>query len=368
MNSNTHKPAEEASLRSSGLPLKLATRTPCHTKGENLLGVLCRALTGAIGLGCMAGGWMGLAALGMPLSGAAQEVLDGLAAVVNTQPVTFSQVRELVAAKERAASEQFQGKELSAKVQQIRAEAINELIDRQLILQHFKEKGYQLPGYLIEDRIATIIREEHQGDRAAFARKLASFGLTIDRFRKDEMEKIIVQSMRQQAVKTTPVIPLEKMKAFYKERISDFTTPEQILLRMIILRTPDKGTPEQRIQFLTEIRERVAGGAKFADLAKLYSEDNTAENGGDWGWIQPGTLNETLSKAAAGLKPGQASKPVTMGTSAYLLYCEAKKPQVVRSFDESRDIVEKVMLGQERQKAQEEWVAKLRKKAYIKIF
>jgi peptidyl-prolyl cis-trans isomerase SurA len=57
-----------------------------------------------------------------------------------------------------------------------------------------------------------------------------------------------------------------------------------------------------------------------------------------------------------------------IGTTAYLLYCEAKKPRVVQSFEECRDIVEKVMLGQERQKAQDEWVAKLRKKAYIRVF
>ena len=304
----------------------------------------------------------------MPASATAQEVLDGLAAVVNDQPITFSQVRELVGPKERVIVEQFQGKELNEKIKQIRTEAINELIDRQLILQYFKEKGYQLPQYLIEDRINTIIREEHQGDRAAFARKLATYGLTIERFRKEETDKIIVQSMRSQAVKAPPSIPLDKMKAFYKEHLADFTTEEQIQLRMIILRSSDKGSPQQKQKFLEEIRERVAGGAKFSDLAKLYSEDNTAESGGDWGWIQTSSLNETLAQAAATLKPGQTSKPVTMSGSAYLLYCEAKKPKIVQSFDESRDIVEKVMLGQARQTAQEEWVAKLRKKAYIKVF
>jgi len=298
----------------------------------------------------------------------AQEVLDGLAAVVNSEPITFSQVRELVAAKEKAAAEQLSGKELQDKVKQIRVQAIDELVDRQLILQYFKEKGYSLPSYLIEDRINTIIREEHKGDRAAFARKLASFGFTIERFRKDEMDKIIVQSMRQQVVKAPAVIPVEKLKAFYKSHLAEFTTESQIQLRMIILRSGDKGTPDQRRQLLEEIRRKVASGAKFADLARLYSEDNTAESGGDWGWVQPGTLNETLSKAAMELNPGQTSPPVLLGSSSYLLYCEAKRPKVVQSFEESRDIVEKVMVGQERQKAQEEWVAKLRKKAYIKIF
>ena len=220
----------------------------------------------------------------------AQEVLDGLAAVVNSEPITFSQVRELVSAKEKAASEQLSGKELQEKIKQIRVEAIDELVDRQLILQYFKEKGFTLPSYLIEDRLNTIIREEHNGDRAAFARKLASFGFTIERFRKEEMNKIIVQSMRQQAVKTATAIPSEKLKAFYKEHISEFTTEEQAQLRMIILRSNDKGTPEQRKQLLEEIRSKVSSGAKFADLARLYSEDSTAESGGDWGWVQNGLL------------------------------------------------------------------------------
>ena len=298
----------------------------------------------------------------------AQEVLDGLAAVVNSSPITFSQVRELVSAREKAASEQFQGAELNDKIKQIRTDAIGELIDRQLILQYFKEKGFQLPPYLIEDRIATVIREEHNGDRAAFARKLASFGYTIERFRKDEMEKIIVQSMRQQAVKSSPVIALDKIKAFYKEHLKEFTTEEQIHLRMIILRSADKGSPEQRKRFLEEIKTRVNEGAKFADMAKLYSEDNTAESGGDWGWVAPGTLNDSLAKIAADLKAGQASKPIIMGTSAYLLFCEGKKPKSILGFEDSRDTIEKVMLSQERQKAQEEWIGKLRKKAYIKIF
>lgn len=339
--------------------------TPSRMAEGNVLGSIvarasCLLGTGAVVL-ALAWGWM-------PPKSCAQEVLDGLAAVVNNSPVTFSQVRELVAARERAASEQLQGAELNEKIKQIRTEAISELIDRQLILQYFKEKGFQLPPYLVEDRIATVIREEHNGDRAAFARKLASFGYSIERFRKEEMEKIIVQSMRQQVVKTSPVIPLDKLKAFYREHIKEFTTEEQMHLRMVILRSADKGTPEQRKKFLEEVRTKVSQGAKFADMAKLYSEDSTAESGGDWGWVNPGSLNDTLAKAAGELKPGQMSKPIVMGTSAYLLFCEEKKAKSVLGFEESRDTIEKVMVTQERQKAQEEWIAKLRKKAYIKIF
>lgn len=298
----------------------------------------------------------------------AQEILDGLAAVVDDKVITFSQVRELVAAKERAIREKLEGKELQEAVKKIRTEAINELIDRQLIVAYFKKQGFSLPSYVLEDRIATVIREEYNGDRAAFARKLAAFGYTLERFRKEEMDKIIVQSMRQQAVKSTPSVPHDKLREFYKSHIKDFTAEEQTQIRMIILRSAEKGSLSERQRLMEEIRTKVQAGSKFEDMARTYSDDSTAESGGDWGWIQAGTLNETLAEAAFALKPGQVSKVITLGDSAYLIYCEAKKPRTVQSFEESKDAVEKVLLSEERRKAQDEWVAKLRKKAYIKIF
>lgn len=303
-----------------------------------------------------------------PISLHAQEVLDGLAAVVDDKVITFSQIRELVGAKERAAHEKLQGKELEKAIKDIRTEAINELIDRQLILAYFKKQGYSLPPYLLEDRINTIIREEYKGDRSAFSRKLASFGYTIERFRKEEMDKIIVQSMRQQVVKSASVVPAEKIKAFYDANLKEFTTDEQVQLRMIILRSAEKGSLETRTKLAEEIRGKVSSGATFEEMAKTYSDDSTAENGGDWGWIKDGTLNEKLSKIAMSLKAGQSSQPVILGDSVYLLYAESRRPRSTQPLTEARDTIEKVLLAQERQKAQEEWVSKLRKKAYIKIF
>lgn len=304
-----------------------------------------------------------------PPASRAEEMLDGLAAVVNNEPITISKVWEKIGSKRRQAKETLRGQELAEKLQQLQDEALNELIDRKLILDYFKQKGFQLPSYILEDRISTIIREEHQGDRSAFARKLSSFGYTMERFRKEEMDNIIVASMRKQAVKTNPVISADRLRAFYTKHVADFSTPEKVHLRMIILRSSERGGAEEKLQFLEDIRSKVKQGAKFEEMARLYSEDaDTAQKGGDWGWIESGTLNETLSKAAFALKPGKTSDPVTLGTAAYLLYCEERQSKAVQSFEESRDTIEKVLQAEDRQHAYEEWISGLRKKAYIKIF
>jgi parvulin-like peptidyl-prolyl isomerase len=221
---------------------------------------------------------------------------------------------------------------------------------------------------MIDDRIATVIREEHQGDRSAFARKLSSFGYTIERFRKEEMDKVIVAAMRNQAVKTNPIIEVDRLKKFYQEHIKDFSLPEKVHLRMIILRSSERGTAEQREEFLSEIATKVSEGSSFSDLAKLYSEDDTSEKGGDWGWIESDTLSEAISKVAFSLKAGKTSKPVNIGGTSYLLYCEERQAKTVQSFEESRDVIEKVLQGRDREDAYKAWIEKLRKKAYIKVF
>jgi peptidyl-prolyl cis-trans isomerase SurA len=301
-----------------------------------------------------------------PRPAAAQDVLDGIAAVVGNDVITFSQVRELVGPKEKSAREIYKGQELVEKIKEIRLAAINDLIDRQLILQEFKSKGFQIPDYFIDDRVATIVKEEFGGDRAAFIRTLAAQGFTLDKFREIERDKIIVQEMRRQAIKGTPAATDAQIADYYRKHVEDYTTAEQIKLRSITIRKSAEN--DSRLKMIKEIREKIMGGAEFGDLARMYSEDSYQEAFGDWGWIERRTLNESLAKAAFALKPGEVSQVIELGGSYYLLNVEAKKPATVKPLKELHDEIEKTLVQVERQKAQQEWVQKLRKKAFIKMF
>lgn len=296
----------------------------------------------------------------------AQEVLDGIAAVVNNEVVTFSQVRELVGPKEKQARETLRGEALVEKIKEIRLAAINDLIDRTLIIQEFKTKGFTIPEYFIEERITTIIREEFGGDRQAFLRTLSAQGYTVEKFRDFQRDMIIVQEMRRQAVKGVPTISDAKINEYYRAHAEEYSTPEEIKLRMITIR--GSGENDSRRKMIEEIRQKIVEGAEFGDLARMYSEDSTQEAFGDWGWVDRKKLNENLTKVAFALKPGQMSQVVELGGSYYLLLCEAKKQSSMKPLKELRGEIEKALLQTERQKQQQEWLAKLRKKAFIKMY
>lgn len=296
-----------------------------------------------------------------------QDVLDGIAAVVNGDVITFSQVRELVGARERALRESFKGKELTDKVREVRLAALQDLIDRQLVLQDFKKNKFSIPPFIVEDRVQQIIREEFGGDRQAFMRTLEAQGYTLAKFKDIERERIIVKLMRQRNVKSEVVIPPGKVEEYYHQNSSTWASPEQIKLRMIMLKKEGSDSSGKK-KMAEEILHKIKEGAQFEQLAQMYSEDSSQETGGDWGWIDHKTLSEELTNAAFKLKAGETSPVIEVGGNYYILYCEARKNATVKPLAEVRDEIEKKLVQTEQQKQQQKWIDGLRAKAYIKTF
>src|ERR1700736_5829275 len=100
--------------------------------------------------------WLLFVALLTPALYAAEpEVIDGVAAVVNGDVITFSQVQEVSGPRERTLREQSTGQELIDKIKEARLAALSDLIDRQLIVQEFKKKKNSLPETGVDDKCKT---------------------------------------------------------------------------------------------------------------------------------------------------------------------------------------------------------------------
>ena len=298
-------------------------------------------------------------------------MVDGIAAVVNSNVITYGQVRELLMFRQRSLNETYQGEELKAKMKESQDAALKDLVDRQLIIDSFKEQGFTIPEYVIEDRMQNIIREEFGGDRTAFVRTLRAQGFSLSRFREIERDKIIVQAMRQRAVRSDFVISPDKVEAYYRRNIAEYSTPEEIRLSMIVLRVEEDGSGDPaaaKRSMAEEIRGKLAEGADFAGIAQMYSEDSTAEAGGDWGWIDRKTLNEELNRVAFSLQPGQLSRVVQLGDSLYIMRVEARKAAVTKPLSELREEISKKLYEEERLRLQEQWIKTLREKAYVKVY
>ncbi len=296
-------------------------------------------------------------------------MVDGIAAVVNGEVITYSQVRALSAPREKLLRSQLTGKDLEKKLIELRELALKDLIDRRLIIQAFKKESYQIPDHIVDQRVHDIIRESFGGDRNTFVKTLEAQNYSLGEFKEKELERIMVSAMRSHNVKTNSIISPTKIEDYYRKHHEEFTSKEQIKLRMIMIpgQKDTASAPAQKA-LAEEVLGKLAGGAEFDRTAQVYSEDSTKDNGGDWGWIERNTLAAPLEKFAFNMPIGRISNIIDYAGNYYIIQVEDKRGGATRSLAEARGDIEKKLLQEEAQGIQERWIAGLRAKAYIKTF
>lgn len=297
------------------------------------------------------------------------QVIDGIAAVVNGEIITHSQVRGVSGPRERLLRAQYRGEELQKQLKETRDAALKDLIDRQLIVQAFKEEKLSLPDYFVEQRMNDIIRESFGGDRATFVKTLQAQNFSLAEFKQLEMEKIIVAAMRGKNVKPVVAVSPTKVDEYYRKHRDEFTSKEEVKLRLIMIPSrAEQGNAAAQKALAEEILGKLAGGADFERMAQMYSEDSTRDVGGDWGWIERKTLAPQLEKVAFSLRPGKISSIVELGGNYYILRVDERRGGVAKPLAQVRAEIEKKLQQDEAQRLQDNWLATLRQKAHIRTF
>lgn len=312
-----------------------------------------------------------LAALALAVSPALAEVVDGVAAVVNDDIITFSDVKGMVGQTEDSLAKAYPvgSPELAEKIREARKAALEQLIERRLIIQQFNSRGGKVPDNVVEEDIQSIIDEQYGRDRSVFIRTLEALGMNLETFKERVREKIIVRYMQQHEVSNEIIVSPYKIEKFYREHMDDFKEGEKIKLRMLYIKKGDDPDEVAGARSLAqEILLKLSTGSDFASLAAVYSEGAEKNQGGDLGFVSRDTLREELREPAFSLKPGQVSKVIETKDGFYILMIEEKKLAKVTTLEEARDVIEGLLVRQERERLQKRWVSSLKRKAYIRMY
>ncbi|RCX07558.1 peptidylprolyl isomerase [Extensimonas vulgaris] len=136
-------------------------------------------------------------------------------------------------------------------------------------------------------------------------------------------------------------------------------------VRHILLRTGPQLSETAAAARLAELRRRMlAGTADFADLAREYSQDGSAKQGGDLGWVNPGRFVPEFEEAMNALKPGEISEPVVTRFGVHLIQVLERR-EVKPSQRELRDMARDTVREQKAEQAYTTWLQELRGRAYI---
>jgi peptidyl-prolyl cis-trans isomerase SurA len=297
------------------------------------------------------------------------ETVDGVEAVVADKAITFAEVQEYTIPAQKALSVQYaaQPEVFNQKVHGLMSDALEQLVERALILHSYNSGSYnQLPDSYVDQLVQDRIRERF-GDRITFIKTLQADGTTVEEFRNQIRDNYIERALRSENISKDVFVSPYKIGAYYAAHTNDFQVGDQVKLRMIVL---PKTSPDDTnaLELAREIIVKVKDGAKFSDMATVYSQGSQQHQAGDWGWVERSVLRSDLANAAFALDAKQVGPPVNLPDAVYVVYVEDKKPAQVRPLTDVRDQIEKILQVQEQARLEKQWIDGLKKKTFIRYF
>lgn len=140
---------------------------------------------------------------------------------------------------------------------------------------------------------------------------------------------------------------------------------QQTQARHILLKSSAVMTDDVARQRLADIRQRIVqGGESFSDLAKRFSNDASAPQGGELGWLNPGETVPPFEKAMNALKIGEVSAPVQSQFGWHLILVEGRRTQDMAD-QFLRNQVRQRLFIQRSEAEFDAWLQRVRNQSYI---
>ena len=141
----------------------------------------------------------------------------------------------------------------------------------------------------------------------------------------------------------------------------------QTRIRHILIRTSDTVSESDARRRLLDLRERiVTGGADFAELARVNSDDGTAARGGELDWVYPGDTVPEFERAYEELKIGEVSQPVRTPFGYHLIQVLERRSSDV-SPERRRLQARQALRERKADEAYQEWLRQLRDSTYVEL-
>ena len=292
-------------------------------------------------------------------------VLDGLAAKVNDAVITVDDVGTAIGDMRRSGASIVKSDDFKV----VYSNTVEHLIERRLILQLAAEKKVTFPEWVVDNRIRDIVREKFDGDMNKLNAMLTQIKTPLSEWRNMIRDDMIVTSMRQQFVDKYVVATPADMQREYRENRSLYRQEAKTTVSVILLKPAgDKKTPPVSTRG-EEILARLDKGENFADLARKYSSDSHAKDGGKWKNVNPQeAFRPEIAKTIAALKVGEVSKLVNLDGWGFIVRKDFETGVKERSFAEAYDEVERNVKKRLGQEAYRQWIQRLRAAAFIKVY
>ncbi len=268
------------------------------------------------------------AAAGSAQTGEAPEALqlEGLAAVVDDQPISFFDVRQ----RARLLMMGLNAEPTPELLEQLAGQAREQLIDEAIQMKRAREFEVEVEDEAIASAVDEMAAASGM-DRAALYGELISFGVNPrsleDQVRADIAWQRIMSGLHGRNIRISPTRVEERL-----ERMRVNASRTQYLISEIFLFAPDAEAKAQAREAALSILNQLNQGAPFRLAAQRFSSAVTAANGGDMGQVALEDLDPELAEVVARMGGPGFTPPIPVENGIYILEVRGRQdPQPSRT-------------------------------------
>ena len=295
------------------------------------------------------------------------DVVDRVVCVVNNDAITQYELDEaelyyLAETRERMSD----GEARKA----LRGRLLQNLIENRIQLQQAEREKVTVDDAELAENVADIMKKLKAKDEKEFEEIVKSQGLTVDGVKKRLREQLMVQRVIRRKVALRISVTEQEIDKYLADNREKLETGLTFSARHILM-VPDPTKGEEGWIEARKKAEEVYGllleGQDFAEMARKYSEDSSAKDGGALGAIKRGELAPDIEAAIMRLQPGEISTPFRSQVGYHLFRLDSRESLAGDGLVQVRNQVRDILYRQKYDARLKDWLVEIKQRAIIDV-
>jgi peptidyl-prolyl cis-trans isomerase SurA len=295
------------------------------------------------------------------------DVVDRVVCVVNNDAITQYELDEaelhyLAETRERMSDGEAR--------KTLRTRLLQSLIESRIQLQQAERDKIVVDDAELNDALADLYRKVRAKDEAEFESLIKGQGLTMDGVRKRLREQLMVQRLVRRKVALRISVTEQEIDKYLIDNREKLETGLTFKARHILVAPDqtkgDEGWTAAQLK-AEEIYNNLVEGQDFTELARKYSDDPSAKDGGSLGALKRGELAQEIEDAILQLSPGEASKPFRSQLGYHVFLLDSRDSLSGDALVQVRGQVREILYRQKYDARLKDWLIEIKQRAIIDI-
>ena len=237
----------------------------------------------------------------------------------------------------------------------LKIDLVNQLVEEELILEEAKRLSIDVKDNDVFKEMEEI-KKEYDGD--TFESTITNKYGSMDKWKEEVRKKLLIKKVIDKII--TPMIIVKEGEAqrYYKEHITDYKRKEQVMARMIVVKTEEEAN---------SVRGRLKRGEGFARIAQEVSLSPEGKRGGDLGFFGKGDMPKEFEDVVFSLPPGKISDVIKTVYGYHIFRVEEKRGAMDLKFSEVKDQIINKLKREKSDMEFQTWMKELKQKTRIEV-